>query len=146
MAREIDKASKQLKAVYNEGLPGVLVLFDNIRLKDGTRFAPGHHLEPFHIHAALFGQWTVGLRIAEGRLLSRSDYSGSGERVNATRRNYLSAIVVLYDHTEELTLVVYHNPYASRPLPVTTFSGSRFYNYGVPLEDAKTPESWVRLD
>lgn len=145
-AREIDIASKQLKAVYDEGLPGVLVLFDNIRLDDGTRFAPGHHLEPFHIHAALFGQWVVDLKIADGRVLSRSDRSGPGERVNSTRRNYLSAVAVLYDHTEEPSLVLYHNPYASRLLPVTTFSGSRFSNYGVSIKDAKTPESWVRLD
>lgn len=145
-AREIDIASKQLKAVYDTGLPGVLVLFDNIRLDDGTRFSPGHHLEPFHIHAALFGQWVVDLKITQNRLLSRLDRSGPGERVNPTRRNYLSAVAVLYDHTAEPSLITYHNPYTNRPLPITTFSGSRFINYGVLPEDAKTPDSWVRLD
>lgn len=145
-AREIDAASSQLKALAAEGLPGVVVLFDNIRLDDGTRFGPGRHLEGFHIHAAMFGKWVVDLEIGKGAILSRLDRSGPGERVNATRRNYLSAVAVLCDFTPVLSLVVFHNPFASRPLPKTTFSGHQCRNFGITPKDAKTPDSWVRLD
>ena len=145
-ARDIDAAAQQLKAVIGEGLPGVIVLFDNIRLEDGTRFCPGGPLESFHIHAAMFGEWVVDLGIYDGQIVRRTDRSGPGETVNVSRRAYVSAVAVLHDSSPDLSLVVYHNPYASRPLPVTVFTGPRCYNFGVSVENAKTPGSWVRLD
>lgn len=144
----INEARYQLREVKDQGLPGVIVLYDNIRLEDGTNLCPLGPLSPDHITAAMFGKWVVDLKISNGTgaILDRNDKCGPNENFTATRKTYVSAVVVLCDYFGPLTATLYHNPFASVPLPLAVFKGSNCYNMKVSIDDAKRPQSWFRCD
>ena len=144
----IDEARYQLRAVREQRLPGIIVLYDNIKLDDGTNLGPQGPLSPDHITAAMFGKWVVDLKIENGtgNVVARNDRCGPNESFNHLMKSYVSAVAVVCDYFGPLTIRLYHNPYAEHPLPTTVFKGSNCYNFKVPIEDAKRPQSWGRCD
>ena len=144
----IDEARYQLKAVHQQSLPGVIVLYDNIKLEDGTSLGPQGPLSPDHITAAMFGKWVVDLKIENGtgKVVARNDRCGPNESFNNVMKNYVSAVAVICDYFGPLKVTLYHNPFAEHPLPVGIFKGANCYNLRVPVEDAKRPQSWMHCD
>jgi len=144
----IDEARYQLRAVSDQGLPAVIVLYDNIRLDDGTRFCEPGPLSAEHITAAMFGKWVVDLKIdkSTGEVLTSNDRCGQNESFTKDIKTYVSAVMVLSDYFESLTATLYHNPFTSVPLPIGVFKGSNCYNMKISIADTKRPQSWVRCD
>lgn len=141
----IDQARYQLKAVREQRLPGIIVLYDNIKLDDGTNLGPHGPLSPDHITAAMFGKWIVDLKIENGtgNVIARNDRCGPNESFNYRMKSYVSAVAVICDYFVPLTMTLYHNPYAEHPLPISVFNGANCRNFKVTIEEAKRPQSWV---
>lgn len=144
----IEDAKYQLREFEGHCLPGIIVLYDNIKLDDGTNLGLQGPLSQDHITAAMFGQWVVDLKIENGtgNIIGRNDRCGPKESFTRDTKNYVSAVAVICDYFGPLTITLYHNPYANYPLPVSIFKGPNCYNLKVPIEDAKRPQSWVRCD
>jgi hypothetical protein len=144
----IEEAKYQLRAFKHHGLPGLIVLYDNITLNDGTNLGPRGPLSPDHITAAMFGKWVVDFLFnkATGELVDRKHRCGPNENFNEDMKTYVSGVMVLSNYFGPLKAAIYHNPYATSPLPVTIFKGDNCFNMRVPIERAKCPQSWVRCD
>ena len=144
----IENAKRQLREFKGQCLPGVIVLYDNIKLDDGTSLGPRMALSPDHINAAMFGQWVVDLQIEKGtgKIVVRNDRCGPNESFTRYTKNYVSAVAVICDYFGPLTITLYHNPYADYPLPLNAFCGPNCYNFRVSNENAKKPQSWIRCD
>jgi len=144
----IKLAKYQLREVAKEGLPCVIVLYDNIKLDDGTSLNIQGPLTSEHITAAMFGKWVVDLTIDRktGKVIGRKDRCGPKESFNKTSKNYISAVAVLSDCFGLLNIIVYHNPFAQNPLPKVVFKGPNCSNFKVSIENAKRPQSWICCD
>ena len=142
----IEKAADQLRSVKQEGLPGLIILYDNIRLDGGINLGPGP-LTSDHISAALFGDWVVDVKIdnCSGRIIESIDRHGPHETVTLDRKTYVSAVIVLCDDCGPLTAQVYHNPFAAVALPEQFFEGHSCHHFKVPREEAKRPQSWGKV-
>ncbi len=144
----IEDAKYQLREFRGQCLPGIIVLYDNIKLDDGTSLGPQGALSLDHITAAMFGQWVVDLKIenSTGKILGRNDRCGPKESFTRDTKKYVSAVAVICDYFGPITITLYHNPYADYPLPLSTFNGANCHNLCVPIENTKRPQSWIRCD
>jgi len=144
----IKLAKYQLREVAKKGLPCVIVLYDNIKLDDGTSLNIQGPLTSDHITAAMFGEWVVDLTIDRktAKVIEREDRCGPNESFNKTSKNYISAVAVLSDYSGLLNIIVYHNPFAQNSLPEVVFKGPNCSNFKVSIENAKRPQSWICCD
>ncbi len=111
----IKDGAKQLKSHIHENKPAVIVLYDNIQ-EDGISLQSQFgHLSMEHIDAAMYGGWTVYLSGA-------ADSNGGERSLRCDKRCHVSAVLVM-GYCTPGSLIVYHNFFASRPLPLTAFAG-----------------------
>src|SRR6266536_3186824 len=103
----IRDAALQLRSHEEEGVPLLIVLYNNIRTRDGRAGHPLSHLEDYHIDAAMFGHRVVNVPLVPD-VAPRPDRSGGGRTMTAQFKTYISAVAVISDWDDE-TIFVYHN-------------------------------------
>lgn len=96
--------------------PGMLILYD-------TRPQPLCGISPTEIAVAMYGALTIEFRLPKemGKpLVFERELFGEGKKLRYDTHNYISALAVLHEQGIENTLHldIYHNIYASRPLPL----------------------------
>ena len=109
--KKISDAYPQIKASCEGIYPGLVVIYNNAGILN--------HLDSFTISKAMFGVFAISLYLDEKRTIQAGGqrYRG-GRKVTKSTLRALSAVAVLTG-TRLLgpELVVYHNPYAERPIP-----------------------------
>jgi len=138
--KAIRDASRQLREHTPESVPLIIVLYNNIRTSDGRMGYPMDHLELFHIDAAMYGNLVV--HVSLGNRTSRTpDRSGGGRTTTTQEKTYISAVAVMSDWDDE-TILVYHNSFATHPLPRSVFSDSKSFHLRKPTQVFDTPMKW----
>lgn len=138
--KAIRDASQQLREHIAENVPLAIVLYNNVRTKDGRAGFPMNHLELFHIDAAMYGNLVV--HVSLGKQPSRTpDRSGGGRTTTADEKKYISAVVVMSDWDDE-TILVYHNSFATHPLPRSVFSDGKSFHFRKSSHVYDAPMNW----
>jgi hypothetical protein len=122
----IKHAAKQLRAYQKLGMPLLIVLdnYRNVPLLVGDS----------HMSEALFGRVVFAFKVLStgARFLDEpSSYHGKGQVFNDREKRYISAVALnlrkakyTYNTTDSEVLMrlrVFHNPFASKPLPLSLF-------------------------
>jgi hypothetical protein len=113
--KKISDAIPQLKNLTKGIHPGILVLYYNVPELFGEGCT-----DAYHVLTAMYGFQTV--RVPNGSQIDTPDKFGSGRKISATCNTTLSAIMVIRDFTGEISSSVYHNSFASTPIPFAYFS------------------------
>jgi len=107
----LGSAYRQIKPYAAAGQPGIVVCYNN---------AGGiNHIDNFTITRAMFGGMAVYLGLGQDGIIHQTGQGFTdNRRVTRNTCRGLSAVCVLSTPSRDSTkLVVYHNPYASHPLP-----------------------------
>ena len=113
---KIDGSKRQLETMTAGQHPGILVLYD-------ARPQPFCGISPTEIAVAMYGALTVVFQqpkeMGKPLVFDREKF-GEGKKLRRNTHNYISALAVLQEQGPEnsLHLYIYHNIYASRPLPL----------------------------
>jgi hypothetical protein len=142
--KHIREAADQLKAHVEEQIPLVIVLYNNIRPKEGLFGWPCIYLEPHDISAAMFGDRIVHVPLGENTR-ARPDKYGGGRTLTADQRLYISAVAVISDYNDS-SIDFYHNHFASIPLPRIFFDGPQFDHFIKSRELSARPWAWERSE
>jgi|SRR4030095_4524156 hypothetical protein len=138
--QHIRRAARQLKPYSAQGIPLVVVLYDNVRVGDIRVAYPMFYLQPHDIDAAMYGDRTAYISVATC-LPGRPDRNGGRRTCTAKEKNYISAVAVISDH-DDTTVIFYHNQFADSPLASPAFRGGNFFHLQkVPDE----PWNWIPL-
>lgn len=140
--RAIRHASLQLRSHRKEKVPMLIVLYNNIRTKDGCPSFPMTHLESYHVDAAMYGFLVVSVSLGVRRS-QISDRSGGGRTLTHDEKTYVSAVAVISDWDDN-TMFVYHNSFAALPLPTTVFSDEHCVHFQKPSGIYESPMQWER--
>ena len=136
----ISDAVPQLKASTKGRCSGLLVLLD-------TGFA-AEHTSSYNIRVAMHGFETHYLGVPQDPnrpvYLKDKDF-GKGKKTTASNNTSLSAIAVLDAHSAQITLRVYHNPYAKVPLPLVSFGKFGIQQYGLQSKVPGQVPDWQEL-
>jgi hypothetical protein len=136
----IRHAATQLRDHYDEAVPMIAVLYDNVRTPDGRVAYPMFYVEPHHIDAAMYGDRVAYVPLAGGVSL-RPDRSGGGRTTTKKEKTYLSAVAVISDWDDE-TLLLYHNHHAAIELPPQIFSDDKCRHFWKGSEVYGEPWKW----
>lgn len=143
----IEDAERQLRRYKAEGVPCIIILYDNI-LVGGRRVLPsGFWLEPYHVDVGMYGLQVVNLRLhPNGKPESLGDTRGKNRTLRKQHHSIVSAVAVLEDHSAEygLFLMVYHNFFASIPLPSNLFVHAKDRQLAKKDPEA-SPGPWERI-
>ncbi len=124
----------QLRAYRQEGLPLLIVLYDNVRTPDGRVGHPMYYLEACQIDAAMYGD---GFSVPKLRGAPGPDWFAEGCTMTGTERTHVSAVAVISDWDDE-TIFVFHNCFAKIAFPTTAFIDAKCYHFekrGQPYTD-----------
>lgn len=145
----IEDARGQLRAYAQAGVPCVVVLYDNI-IVDGIPVSPSvfcwSPISMTDIDVALYGLWQANVRFHPGgRVQSLGDTRSRYRRMYD--RQIVSAVIVLYEQPEEkaLTTLIYHNYWASTPLPKRAFNGRNDIHFAKITDPDAQPNQWVQI-
>src|ERR1051325_6615172 len=128
----IREGAAQLKPHSTEGVPGAIVLYDNIVIAERRHTFVYSDLRTFHIDAAMYGFSQANLVVgSEGIVGTKPDTAGGGRVTTRSEKLYLSAVCVLYD-IPKLRMVTYHNYFAAIPLPLSVFAGDGDIHFKKP--------------
>jgi hypothetical protein len=116
----IKEASIQLRSHKNDGVPLLIVVYDNVRTEDGRVAYPMYYVEPHIIDAAMYGDLVVTVPMKSGTL-KKPDRSGGGRMMTETTKTYVSAVAVISDWDDK-SLLIHHNCFATIPFPIAIFS------------------------
>jgi hypothetical protein len=139
--QEITDAKAQLRNLAGGAYPGVLVLYNNTGVGSG-------HFTAHDVLTALYGQEVLVHAVPnDPRIKSRllGHQFGGRRGVNRTMNTSLSAIAVLRDICEPLSLDVYHNCYAALPLAPDLLRGETIRHYGIHRGDGRQFQDWHSL-
>jgi hypothetical protein len=138
--QHIRRAARQLRGYSAQGIPLIVVLYDNVRVGDIRVAYPTFYLQPHDIDAAMYGDRTAYISMATCAR-TKPDRNGGRRTCTAKEKNYISAVAVISDH-DDATVIFYHNQFANVPLAPPAFRGSNFFHLQkVPDE----PWKWVPL-
>jgi len=131
----LSDAYLQIKPYGDRGIPGMIVCYNN---------AGGiNHIDNFSVTRAMFGGMAVYLALGHDGVIHHTGQVFTGQRkVTLTSFRALSAVGVLSTPTRDSTkLRMYHNPYASNPLPVGALQklADEQFGYSDP-HGARNPE------
>lgn len=137
---KITDAGPQIASVAKGRYPGVLVLYSNLS------FVLGSPLEPYNVRVGMYGFDTFvfsrpGNFIDSPRLIARK--FGPKRKLTPSHNTSISALAVLSESKEDLTLVFYHNEYAAirLPLEVASFIGEK--QFVLSRDEPMEFQTWV---
>lgn len=123
---KISRCGRQIRALTQGSLPGMLVLFDRGMLTG--------HLDPYHIRTAMYGLEQIHLAVpplgSATKIRKTGMTYGGRRKMTATDNNSISAIGVLWTPNPGIvSLYVYHNKFAIVPLlpsPLAELASAQF--------------------
>jgi hypothetical protein len=148
----IEDAERQLRRYSDQGVPCLVVLYDNI-VVNGFRpnrpeFFPVdvlNPLYPYHIDVGMYGLEAQRLRLhQDGRTELLGDMRGGKRTLRLGHQDNISAVVTLhdYDTNRGLFLIIYHNLFARNPLPRGVFVHSNDTQLEKPSHPEFCPGNW----
>lgn len=146
---QIEAAVGQLRPYAENGVPCVVVLYDNI-LVDGAHprpfFDPFGPLGPLDIDNALYGLETNTFRFYEDGGAEALGV-GRSRRRRVHDRECISAVCVLGEdvNSQALFLFTHHNYFARNPLPMDAFLGPSDRHLTKPKHPDQCPGEWTVL-
>jgi hypothetical protein len=109
---KISDAMPQLKARTKNKLPGLLVLYNNVKLIE-------QRIDPIDIKTAMYGHEVVEVSVpkdpADRRIFARHRF-GSDRKVSNQYNTSLSAVSSLYESDQSTRLDIFHNDFAANPI------------------------------
>ena len=136
--KHIRRAARQLKPYSAQGIPLLVVLYNNVRVDDVRAAHPTFYLEGHDIDAAMYGDRTAYISVATCAPTG-PDRNGGKRTCMAKEKKHISAIAVISDHNDA-TVIFYHNQFADVPLAPPAFRDSSFFHLQkVPDE----PWKWI---
>lgn len=138
--KKIKIANPQIKARARGRYPGLLVLFD-------AGLSVGH-IDPYQIRVAMYGFENIFFTVPDDARepAFRSDAKYGGKQKMTTKDNTsISAVAALTSPSDVLEMRVYHNAYASVPLPPKLFARYRVPQYRLAeFRDGEVAQ-WVEV-
>lgn len=128
----IKKANGQLRPFVGPKTPGVLCIFN-------PELALRQHTRPYCVLVAMRGFDTVPVTVPTDPSIAPTfgaAYAGPGKKMTPTSNTSTSAIIVPEQiDRSSWTVNVYHNPFASFPLPRSALSGTTFSHFGISAQE-----------
>jgi hypothetical protein len=137
---KIQSGAKQLKAYADGHLPTLLVLYSNVPF-------PRRGVDPYEIKTAMYGIEKTDITLDGSSGAARVSDRGFGpkRKMTPTSNTSLSAVGTLLDSSESgLMLVVYHNKYASNPLPVSWLQTPQVKHFMIEEKRPGEFQEWVQ--
>lgn len=142
---DIKKAVKQLGKHADRCLPLVLLISDNIRVDERWVYGePNHFLTEVDLDKGMYGDtgscyvWSSIHELPQARAVRIN-----ARQLEAHRNEHLSAIGVLCENrNREVFVHVYHNYFATVPLPPTVFAGPYDRSFRKRAEPATSLGDW----
>jgi hypothetical protein len=138
---KIQAGAKQLKARSEGKLPTLLVLYSNVPISDRGG-------NPYEIKTAMYGIEKIDLAVDPDA--NRVSLTGRGfgpkRKVTPSSNTSLSAVGVLYGSSNgELSLIVFHNIHAVKPLDWRLLQGPRIRHFTLGEKEPRTFQEWQEL-
>lgn len=132
--KQIDKAMPQLKALANGRRPTILVVYDNDTFC-GT--------DANDVKAAMFGDEKTVVTLSRHEVVSVSaTHRGGGRRCTTRDNTSLSAVALLLARDNDVRMLVFHNCYATNPLPPDALRHPAIEHYQYVPEDNEHIYEW----
>lgn len=139
--QHIRRAAKQLRPYAQKSVPLIIVLYDNVRIKDTRVAYPMFYLQPHDIDAAMYGDRVAHISLAR-RVRLCADQNGGRRTCTVNEKNYISAVAAMSDH-DDRTVFFYHNCFANIPLAPPMFRGANFHHLAKVRDE---PWKWQPIE
>jgi len=138
---KIQSAAKQLKSRGAGSIPSIIVLYNNIPISDrGT--------DSYEIKTAMYGIEKIVLRVdREKSEINLEDRCfGPKRKMTPNSNTSVSAVATLYKGLDQmLYMSIFHNIYASIPLIIEHFQGSRIKHYVLTNKVKEQFQNWQEV-
>jgi hypothetical protein len=144
--RAIEEAAKQLRTRSADGVPTMVIMYDNIIIDSERPAVRNYNLNADQIEWGMYGQRIVILEITGNSQIIRSEDRRGGQRqLTADVKTYVSAVGVLTDFPERCTLTVYHNYFAAVRLPMYAFAADGDTHFVKSADPLAGIEPWQQV-
>ena len=137
---KIKNAAEQISNLAKGKYPGVLVLYNNVP------FVLGSPLDPDNVRVGMYGFDTIVLTQPTDFDVSREVIGrkfGPKKKLTEEHNTSISALAVLEETQEGLSLSVYHNQHASIPLPLEVVRAVGAKQYVLSDDTRLEFRSWI---
>jgi hypothetical protein len=122
-------------------LPALLVLYNNVPISD-------RGVDPYEIKTAMYGLEKIDLAVDPDA--NRVSLTGRGfgpkRKVTPSSNTSLSAVGVLYGSSNgEVSLIVFHNIHAVKPLDWRSLQGPRIRHFTLGEKEPRPFQEWQEL-
>lgn len=138
---KIQAGAKQLKARSQGKLPALLVLYNNVPICH-------RGVDPYEIKTAMYGIEKIDLSVdSDSNRVSLTDRGfGPKRKMTPSSNTSLSAVGVLYGSSNsELSLIVFHNIHAVKPLDWHYLQGPRIRHFTLTEKSPRDFQDWQEL-
>ena len=139
---KIKSASIQLSKLSKDRYPSMVVLYNNLPL------ALGNPIDPYNIRVGMYGLDTIVLSVPNDPPIQPSVIDrrfGPKRKMTETHNTSISAVAVLSKaNNKKLWLDVYHNIYASMPIPAGLISSKNANEFILSEDIPGEHQEWVK--
>lgn len=138
---KIQAGAKQLKARSKGKLPALLVLYNNVPISH-------RGVDPYEIKTAMYGIEKIDLSVdPDANRVSLTERGfGPKRKMTPSSNTSLSAVGALYGSpNSELSLIVFHNIHAVKPLDWHSFQGPRIRHFTLEEKLPRDFQDWQEL-
>ena len=143
------------KKFGNSAIPRIIILYDNIVLRDrnivanDTPFLPNYYLRPEDIAFGMYGELetTILYDKAKGKIVGTRNELGKNQHLRSDEGREISAVCVLTGNSEDTApfLYTFHSVFASIPLPRGIFMGPKDKHFKNPVNGNTFETSWIEF-
>ena len=148
------KLAKRKKFV-NTAIPRIIILFDNIVVRDrnvvanDAPFLPNYYITPEDIAFGMYGELktTILYDKAKGKIVGTRSDLGKNQHLRSDEGREISAVCVLTGNSEDIApfLYTFHSVFASIPLPRAIFMGPKDKHFKNPVSGDTFETSWIEF-
>ena len=143
----IGKANGQTRSSLAEGLPCVVILYDNVIVGGDRPRGQNYFFTGLDIAIGMYGQLKTAVMFSGNAITGTRNELGGDRTLRFNKEKQISAVCVLTDGTGTPLpfMRVYHNSYAARPLPREIFCGAHDKHMKNPGDNWLFENSWVEF-
>ena len=143
----LDEARGQTRSLLGERLPCVVVLYDNVVVDGARPRYQNYFFSGFDIATGMYGQLKTVVSFAGSEVTGTKNELGGNRTLRFNKDQQMSAVCVLTDGMGiELPFMrVYHNSFATLPLPREIFCGLNDKHLKNPGDEKFFQNAWVEL-
>lgn len=140
----VSKAAGQLKTFRDEGLPSIVVFYDNIVVNGVRPYPRCPYFDPTQIEWAMYGQHVADYHVPlHGDPIPLGDRRGGKRVLTERNRLYVSAVAILSEFGEYAWF--FHNYFAAVPLSRAVFHDDRDRHFHNPSNPLQSLAGWDEL-